>query len=266
MTVHLNGPSSVRSFDVRLIEGNSENRIRNNNVYVDVPRFTPHGSGYIQDTRKIRGWGIDLAPDGEVLCQWENIKWAEEYLCLQCHQSRPAYAYVPSTSVDMTDEAIVAKNIEFMKRVQEQGGLLVKLNDDDARIEARPTPREPWIISLEHTPPNTQAALGVELPAPYPQTVGMIEIGFTGAQIPEAVSVVVKDPGGIKPPSWMSATAEIPEGANTGFLHFPQGVVITSFDIEFKDRAFGRASAIHISRIQLHAFVDPKDEDSPDNE
>ncbi len=63
MWIHTDSLGNVCRIEVKLVEGNSQNRVRNDRVWDDIIEYAPGGSEWIGN-RKIFGFGIDLNPDG----------------------------------------------------------------------------------------------------------------------------------------------------------------------------------------------------------
>ena len=255
---------AILTFDMKLIEGNSDDKINNSNEYTDVPLYTPFGGAeLLHKNRKIRGWGIDLDLNtGDPLCTWHNIEWVK-----LVDITEPMFAFEPSEFTDEGDQKIVGTNLDFAEAMLRQEGPQVVINDQDAVILGLPSAREPWAIAVPCDPPcDEPATLRIEFPQPIPYRVGLMELEFSGANVPSRVYVVAKNPRAHSTPPWMTAAAVIPDGANQAFLQFPKGVKSKWFNLELSFEDLDPDDDIFISSLYFHPFVDPDYDDSPDNE
>jgi hypothetical protein len=82
MWIHEAVPGTAFRVEVRLLEGNSGNRVKSTRRWDDLLSVTPQGSEWIEDTtdKKIYGFGIDLNSRGEPVYDESRlhfVKWPE---------------------------------------------------------------------------------------------------------------------------------------------------------------------------------------------
>jgi hypothetical protein len=272
---------TVISFDLGLIEGNSGKRVgrvRNDRVYVDAPRYTPQGGTTLDDFlggglpkgfRKIKGWGIDLTDSGEPICFEDRIFYEE--VPLNIPAPFPDFAPQP-VEIDSGDRVVLKKNIDFAWAVAHDGGPTVKFGDGPYMVVEQPSPRKPWIVEEELFDMDL-ASVYIKYPKPLPNPVDMVEIRFTGPNIPERVTVEAKEYGRKDLPGHphgkvrnREASIDLAEDMPNGILVFKKGIVARKFRIELKRRATDIDGTVKIANIYFHTWLDPKDEDSEENE
>lgn len=275
MRVYHRPDGTVINFDLGMVEGNSGNRVRNDHVYYDAPRYTPQGGVEPEDfidparLRKIRGWGIDLGPSGEPLCNWDAITYVEVPL----NMPPPFPDLVPGTYVDKGDQIKLEKRLDFAQAVADiGGGPIVSFGDNPAVVTELPNGRSPWKIKDDLFEANL-ASVYIKYPKPLPDPVGLVEIHFAGTNSPEKVTIEAKEYGRKDLPGHprgklrnREASMELAEGMQTAFLSFNKGIVAKKFRIELKRRPEGSGSPITIVNLYFHAYLDPKYEDSDINE
>jgi hypothetical protein len=266
---------AIVTFDVTMIEGNSGNQVKNSNVYQDVPRYTPNGGAGGFDflgsnhDRKIRGWGIDLASNGGVLCNWERIDWVTDPTGIPLFPGFSTGEYV-----DEKDLRIVAENLEFAEAMERQGGVLVAVDGADALVMEPPSERQPWTIPISDDLLRKRAVVKIEFPVPLPYRVGNLELEFAGAKVPGVVSVLAqnlpkKGHGryrGRRTARWKRASIEMSAGANTALLHFPKGVKSRRFQVVLSDLDSATAGDVVVTGIHFHSYVHRKKEESQEND
>jgi hypothetical protein len=282
MTVYLKPGESaggaIFNFDMSVIEGNSGNQVTNHNVYRDVPRYTPNGGlgpgdflpGGPNDLRKIRGWGVDLGPDGGVLCNWERIEWVEFP-----PDTPPVFPeFFSAVYEDEADLRKVAARLEFAEALEEQGGLLVAVDGDEPIVMERPSAREPWVMAVSgEAPGRDRVALRIELPSPLPYEIDSIELEFAGENVPERVSARARHlprsrvgrHKGDRFARWKRASVELPDGVNTGYLRFRRGVKVRKFSVKLFAEESAIAGDVILTGLQFHPRVHRREDDSPDN-
>ena len=280
MTIKHRPDGTVINFDLRMIEGNSRSMVRNDRPeYEDAPRYTPQGGtdpeedflggGFPEGFRKIRGWGIDLTDSGEPICYEDRIFYEE--VPLDIPPPFPDFAPQP-VEIDKADRAVLKKKLDFALAVAEDGGPTVKFGDGPDMVLELPSPREPWVVEEELFDMDL-ASVYIKYPKPLPDPVGMVEIRFTGPNIPEKVRVEAKEYGREDLPGHpqgkfrnREASMELAEDMPIAFLFFKNGIVARKFRIDLKRRPTEFEGPVKIANLYFHAWIDPKDEDSNNNE
>jgi hypothetical protein len=279
MIIEHHPDGTVINFHLGIIEGNSKARVRNDRKYLSAPRFTPQGGtnpdtdfiggGFPKGFRKIKGWGIDLTASGEPICYEDRIFYEE--VPLDIPPPFPDFAPQP-VEIDKADRAVLKKNLDFAWAVAHDGGPTVKFGDGPYMVSEQPSPREPWVVEEELFDMDL-ASVYIKYPKPLPDPVGMVEIRFTGPNIPEKVTVEAKEYGRKDLPGHphgkvrnREASVDLTEGMPTAILVFKKGIVARKFRIDLKRRPTEIDGPVKIANLYFHAWLDPKDEDSDNNE
>ncbi len=63
MTIYKDTEGKITKIEVKIIEGNSGNQVKNTTVYDDLIAYCPQGSKWLGSRRKIYGFGVDLTFD-----------------------------------------------------------------------------------------------------------------------------------------------------------------------------------------------------------
>lgn len=270
---------TIIDFDMGIIEGNSRGRVRNDRRYEKAPRYTPQGGNTLDDylpvgnsknkLRKIKGWGIDLTYSGEPVCNEDQIFYEE--VPLDIPAPFPDFAPQP-VEIDRGDRAVLKKNMDFAREVADDGGPTVNLGDGLDMVRELPSPREPWVVEEEFFEVDL-ASVYIKYPKLLPYPVGIVEISFTGPNIPEKVTVEAKEYGRKDIPGHphgkvrnREASMDLAEDMPTAILVFEKGIVARRFRIDLERRLSERGGPIIIANLNFHAWVDYQDEDSDINE
>jgi hypothetical protein len=276
MTVYVLGDGTVVDFDLNMLEGNSGNRVNNENVYESAPRYTPQGGntsddfiGWPEKRRKIRGWGIDLDADGNPICYEDRIfyrPWSPDL-------PPPHPEFVPRpVEIDQVDRAAVKKNMDFARAVAEDGGPTISFGDGQEMVAELPSPTSPWVVEDDVFEVD-RASVYIKYPKPLPDPVEMVEIRFAGTNIPEEVTVVAKEYGRktlLGHPRGKirnrEVSLELAADMPTAILIFDKAITAKKFRIGLKRRPTESGGSVKITNLSFHAYLDPAHEDSDINE
>lgn len=154
----------VQRIDVHMIEGNSGQRIRNERWYRDIIQFTTLGpDSAVLDgwNRKIRGWGINLDSDGNVLCDSSRI---QDVVIFTPRNFPP-----PLVDPNDPDSALVEDLLIYETIMA--GYIPVTCNSQLVQTGGTlPTPTSPWVIPPVASPPDT-VYIDIDLRANHPLPV-----------------------------------------------------------------------------------------------
>jgi hypothetical protein len=191
----LNGSDGpIQSIDVLLVEGNVSEvfsvdcntndyyrtKVRSTKKYEDIIDYTLLGDKSLATsyTLKIRGWGIDLAFDGEALCDSSRI------VTKVTHTLR---AFPAPAGPDTTGEAQVNKLVAY--RNATQNGPTVSSNSPRVTTGgAWPTATTPWVIPSGSHPVNP-ISIDLDLLAEHPVPVRGVTILWMNGLIPPSFQV-----------------------------------------------------------------------------
>ncbi|MBI2337345.1 MAG: hypothetical protein HYU97_11355 [Deltaproteobacteria bacterium] len=251
MTIYRKPNGRIVDFDVQMIEGNASNQVQDTTVYTSLPQYTPQGPTFLGNSRKIRGWGIDLNSAGDPRCEAENIS----YVVVPFEADELKFEAIEPNWHDSDDDQI-NKNLRFIEALAKTRGPKVSVNGKiDEKLLA--------LMNAANTSPvyvkpgllhkgNMNILVRYPLPIPYP--VGAVEIRFA-KNAPQAVALALA----VENNKVMNyGTKRLNNNETSVFINLRQPTSLQAFQLLLQPR---NEQGTFIEAIYLHPYHDPKFED-----
>ena len=118
MWVHTDALGTVFRVEVSLLEGNNDDRVRDDNGWDDILSRTPQGSTWLGGHRKIFGFGIDLDADGNPIYDPARL----HYVSHSYYIATPPELIVVSAVDPQWDEQFFQKVLTYASLLRANGG------------------------------------------------------------------------------------------------------------------------------------------------
>lgn len=223
----------VQRIDVKMIEGNIDfpdpsdySRIIDTRWYYNIIDFTPLGTDSLGNgNKKIRGWGINLNPDGTVYCDSSRLENVVIHTIIE---------YPPPQPPDTTDNAYVAAMVNYFSTT---GGTVDVTTNSTTVLTGGALPNESnsWIIP---PPPHPEdpVCIEVDLKAEYPDSVEAVTIEWLD-EIPREFTIMWagSDATFQSSPVTLPTTAPtVPSGTVIPYtVMFTPGIPDTGYSIQY---------------------------------
>jgi hypothetical protein len=185
MWVHKDILGNVFQVKVTLLEGNSDNRVRNDNFYEDIWSVTPQGPDWIGSDRKIYGFGIDLDSNRDLVYDPSRL----HYVHHQGIALPPSATPVLAADLDWDKYGYYIDDLRaYAKLLFESGPPKIIASPAVVKVPDFPDGNNVhWFFDKNIF---ERLDIDIDLRAPHPVPIKGIELTWNGAFLPQNYSVL----------------------------------------------------------------------------
>ncbi|UCG49543.1 MAG: hypothetical protein JSU94_07135 [Phycisphaerales bacterium] len=185
MWVHEDKFGKVFRVDISLLEGNSQNKVRNDNEYLDILSLTPQGSEWIPDTScKIYGFGIDLDARGELIYDESRLYELAYPYAIEGPQTKPVVVDDPNWD---SYAANIPDIVGYAQRLADKGGPTATASSPAVTVRGIPDNNSiSWRFGREVA---ERLTVDIDLLEAHPIPIKGVELTWAGSYVPAGYGV-----------------------------------------------------------------------------